>query len=164
MRRRKARTILAIDPTTYGFAFVAFERGELLDWGHRYARRGDGSTLDFLDQLTESLAADTLVLEDADDPECARSDRVRKLLRRIATHAARRGIRVVTVSRADVRRDWRDRGLRTKEAVAEAIARDFDELAPYVPPRRKISQTEDRRVNLFDAASLALHGFRKDTP
>lgn len=152
-------SILAIDLTTYGLAFVAFENGEILDWGQRHYRRVKGNVLSVIDELLDGSAADVLVLEDPDDPDCQRRERVRADLRTIRTHVRRRRIPVEAVARGDVRRQWRERGYTTKESVAAVIAARIPELAPYVPPKRKISRSEDERVNLFDAASLALHAF-----
>lgn len=152
-------SILAIDPTTYGLAFVAFERGELLDWGQRYQRREGADVRGLVDQLLDGTAADILVIEDPRDPGCRRSARIRSVLKTISAHVRERRIPVKAVARADVRQAWTARGLTRKEAVAAAIAQTLPELQPSIPPRRKISQTETERVNLFDAASLALHAF-----
>lgn len=152
-------SILAIDPTTYGLAFVAFEGGELLDWGQRYSHREGADLVAVVDQLLDGTAADVLVLEDPDDAGCRRRERIRTALRQIAAHVRQRHIRVQRVARQDVRDRWAANGLTRKEAVAAAIAEYLPELAPQVPPKRKISRTEDGRVNLFDAASLALHAF-----
>lgn len=37
------------------------------------------------------------------------------------------------------------------------IGKEFPELSAIVPPRRRAGWNEDSRVNVFDAASLALH-------
>ena len=42
--------------------------------------------------------------------------------------------------------------------VIQSVSREarLPGLAPFVPPPRKYPESEDARVNLFDAASLAL--------
>jgi hypothetical protein len=57
--------------------------------------------------------------------------------------------------RAKVCAAWASRGMRTKEAIAAAIAECYPLLAHFVPPPRKCPASEDARLNLFDAASLA---------
>jgi hypothetical protein len=158
------RSILAVDPTTYGLAFVAFERGEILDWGHRYERQEKATLVDLVDQVIDGIAADILVLEDPDDLGCRRRPRQRAFLRTLAAHARKRGIAVTLVSRSEIRQAWSERGVTTKQATAAVIGEIFPELAAYVPPPRKISATEDGRVNLFDAASLALHAYPELAP
>ena len=59
-------------------------------------------------------------------------------------------------SRAEVRTGF---GLATKRQIAEAIAREFPELEPRLPPVRKIWMSEDRRMSIFDAVSLAITFF-----
>ena len=40
--------------------------------------------------------------------------------------------------------------------IVEAIARNIPAFEQYVPLRRKIWQSEDRRMGLFDAAAMVL--------
>jgi hypothetical protein len=150
------RSIIAIDPTTRGLAFVFFENGVVMDWGERLVR-GESDALGVVDQLLDGCAASVLVLEGADADGCRRRERIRSLLRAMVRHARRRGTRVVEVARQDVRSAWSARGLTRKEAIAAEIASAFGELAAVVPPRRKTGATEDPRANIFDAASLAIY-------
>jgi hypothetical protein len=150
------RAVVAIDPTTRGLAFVFFEDGKVMDWGERssHSRRDD---LEVFDQLIFECAAQVIVLEDAEAPGARRRARIRQLLRILAEHAQQRGLRVIKVPRRDVRETWALRGVTRKEAVAAAIAGAFVEMGGVVPPKRKTSSNEDPRVNLFDAASLAIY-------
>jgi hypothetical protein len=156
MKLRDGRSIVAIDPTTRGLAFVFFENGEVLDWGERLRTPGRYDELGIVDRLIDGCAADVLVLEDPDAPHSRRRPRIRALLRAIVKHARRRGIAVIPIAREDVRQAWSARGV-NKEAVAAAIAARFPELTWIVPAQRKPGHTEDPRVNIFDAASLALY-------
>jgi hypothetical protein len=148
------RSIVGIDPTHRGLAFVFFEQGRVRDWGTRGADRAE---LASLDRLLDACAADILVLEDPQAPGCRRKPRVRKLLRALARRAAARGRAVIKVSRADVRRDWQTRGTSSKDGVAAAIAERLPELRMLLPPPRKVYQSEDSRIKIFDAVSLVLH-------
>jgi hypothetical protein len=153
------RSIVAIDPTSRGLAYVFFERGELLDWGHNQSALGEQSGLVALDRLLDGCAADILVLEDPEARGVRRRPRVRTLLRSMARHARRRGIGLVSVSREEVIQTWRRREATTKEAVAEALGAEFPELESLVPPRRKFTRSEALSTNIFDALSLLLHVF-----
>ena len=149
-----SQSILAIDPTSRGLAFVFFDRGILRDWG---TRRRDGDELALLDELLERLGAEALILEDGDAPRCERRPRMRKLLRTLAGQARRREIVVVTIPRYEVRQWWAARGATRKHAVAVEIGTMFEELEPLVPRRRKSFRSEQARTDIFDAASLVLH-------
>jgi hypothetical protein len=155
MRLSDRRSIVGIDVTTRGLAFIFFENGEPFDWGECVRRPADLAAT--LDTLLDSCAAERLVLEDPDAHGSKRHPRIRSLLRELAAHARRRECTVVVVSRKAVRRVWAGRGRTNKEAVAAAIATRFGHLAGIVPPTRKTGWNEDSRVNIFDAASLVLH-------
>jgi hypothetical protein len=150
------RSVVGIDPTSRGIAFVFFENGELLDWG---TRRFDGAETRLIDRLLDTFKADVLVLEDADALRCERRPRMRRALRQLKAHAESRGITVATVSRYAVRNEWTRRGRTTKHAVAGAIAEAFPELDTLVPRKRKVYRSEEARADIFDAISLVLHAF-----
>lgn len=149
------RSIVGIDSTPRGLAFVFFENGELLDWG---TRSGDAD-IQLLDRLLNGLRADVLVLEDADAPRSERRPRVKRLLRQLRTCAESRGIAVVPISRFAVRSEWAKQGKTRKQVVAEAIAKRFPEIDPLVPRVRKVYRSEEARAEIFDALSLVLHAF-----
>lgn len=151
------RAILAIDPTSRGFAFVFFENGELLDWGTRGYRE---SEIGSLERLMGWLRADVLVLENPEAERCERRPKVKAMLRRLASVARTNGIEVHKVSRFEVRQQYVERGLTRKHAVAAAIAALFPELAPLVPRTRKVYRSEEARADIFDALSLLLHVWR----
>lgn len=152
----RERSLVALDPTPRGVAYVFFENSEYMDAGTRGAPE-DADLLAVVNEILEGTAADVLVLESPDDPRCRRHARLRHVLRVIAKHARARGVPVLTVARHDVQEAWRKKGFTTKEAVAAEIARRVPDLEPFVPAKRKFPANEDPRVNLFDAASLALH-------
>ena len=150
------RSIVGVDPTPRGLAFVFFESGELLDWG---TRRIDGSELAVLERLLGTFKADVLVLEDPDAGGSERRPRMRVLLRRLADDARSRGITVVMVGRRDVRETYAKLGLTRKHSVAAEIAARFPEVEPLVPRTRKVYRSEEARAEIFDAISLVLHAF-----
>lgn len=150
------RSVVAIDPTPKGIAYVFFENGELLDCAQRSTTAAEQEILAAVDEILNGCAADILVLEDPDVRSTRRHPRMKHVLRLVTSHVRKRGIPVVQVAREEVRAAWAARGMRTKEAIAAAIADRYPLLGPFVPPPRKYPASEDARVNLFDAASLAL--------
>lgn len=147
-------SILAVDPTSRGIAFAFFDQGRPRCWGERLR-----SDLRSIEELVQIFRPSVLVIEDVHAERCRRRPRVRKLLGAIARHAERCGSRLVAVPRDDVRKAWSARGIRTKIAMSAAVAQLFEELAPVVPPRRRIGASEDSRAQIFDAVSLVLHVF-----
>jgi hypothetical protein len=150
------RSIVGIDPTSRGLAFVFFEGGELLDWG---TRRNDGNEEHVLDRLLDTFKADVLVVENGDAPRSERRPRVRRLLRQLRERAQSRGTAVLGVSRYNVREKWAKRGFTRKHAVAGAIAEMFPEVEMLVPRKRKLYRSEEARTDIFDAISLVLQAF-----
>lgn len=155
---RDPRAILAIDPTSEGLAFAFFELGEVLDWGTR-RRPQEGGDVALVERLLGGYAPAAVVLENCDAAASRRYPRVRQVLRNLAAYARGHGIEVVVVSRADVHAAWRERGATNKHEAAALIAARIPELQAVVPPKRKVTKNEDRRADIFDAVTLALHVF-----
>ncbi|MEP7010179.1 MAG: hypothetical protein ABJC13_07635 [Acidobacteriota bacterium] len=151
--------VVAIDPTTRGFAYAVLEGSEdLIDWGLVHVLlRTDAKILSRAEQLFDRCLPDLLVLEDGRGTR--RRTRACHLIKDIEDLAKHRGLPVVRVSRARVRDVLKPAV--TKQEIAEAISRVFPELAPRLPRFRKPWMSEDERMNIFDAVSLALAALSK---
>lgn len=170
MRRRKSEEnaearVLAIDPVNRGYGFVVFEGPErLIDWGvARVVQNSYSGSLDRIDALIDHYRPDGVILEDCKDKWSRRGLRARRLIGAITRLARARGLELHTVSRTGVRKAFADAGAVTKEEIAAEIASRFPELAPRLPPPRKVWMPEDRRMAIFDAASFALAYFHFQT-
>lgn len=150
----EGRSVVAVDPTIRGIAWVFIENGSVMDWGERII--SPDNNVGAVVSLIDDYAADVLVLEDANADGCKRRPRIRSVLGDIEKHARRRGVTVVAVSRKEVRRGWLARGATNKQKVAAMIAARHPELSSVLPPPRKAGANEDPRANIFDAASLVL--------
>ena len=153
---RDPRPILGIDPTHDGVAFAFFEDGTLADWG---TSRDDGNELRVLDRLIDDYGAKVIVIEDGDAPKSERRPRMRKVLRDLAGHAKKRGLTVVEISRREVRDAWEKRGITRKQAVGAELAKLFPDLAPIVPPPRKVYRREVPRERILGTVALVVHAF-----
>jgi hypothetical protein len=157
--RSSAELICAIYPSTRGFGYAVFEGpNSLVDWGVR-AIRSRQKNLASLSKVRELLAfyrPDVLVLEDYQGRGSRRARRIQTLINLMTAHAAHGRISTASYSRSDVRSSF---GLTTKREIAEAIVREFPELEQRLPPVRKIWMSEDARMNIFDAAALAITFF-----
>ena len=137
--------VLSIEVTHRGFAFVVLEGSErLIDWG---ARDIEGDTSDFLSALggvIDRYRPDVLVLE---EPAHSRKrQEARSWLAWSEQLAFDRGLRSVPLPPL----------ARSKDEVAEEMARLFPELEPHLPKPRKRWNGEARGIAKFVALERAL--------
>jgi Holliday junction resolvasome RuvABC endonuclease subunit len=157
------KRVLALDPASRGFGFAVLEGPDrLVDWGVKETRgKTQRTVLCQLDALLTRYQPEALVVEDRTARGSRRCPRVRQLLRAAEARAARRQVRPRRVSRAAVRKVFAPGGARTKYQTALAIAVQFPELRPRVPPPRKPWMSEDARMTIFDAIAFALADFHR---
>lgn len=157
-RQHRERLILAIYPTSRGFGFVVFEgRHRPIDLGTKDARADKNQiVLAKAGELMSWFRPDMLILEDANAAGSRRADRIRHLHQQLVALAKSRDISVREFARSDVKAAFASRDASSKYEIAQAIAREVPDLAPWLPPPRKIWESEDPRLCIFDAASLAL--------
>jgi hypothetical protein len=107
---------------------------------------------------------DVLVLENTLVRPFHRAERIRRLTRRIASVSKSKNLNVILLTREQVRRVFFGDDHGTKYALAEILSRRFpDELSFRLPPKRRPWMSEDSRMDIFDAAALAL-AVRKAKP
>lgn len=160
-----AQRVLAIDPTSHGFGFAVLEgSGALIDWGIKGCRRNKNERCrsEAL-KLIVHYDPDVLVVEHTGAKGCQRRARVRRLIVSLCTLAKRRHLLVRRIPRRSVQRCFAVTRMATKREVADAIARRFPELAPYLPPvwdrlakRLHADDSEDERMAIFDAVGFAM--------
>lgn len=159
MRAASKETVLAICPFTRGLAFTFFE-GPLspIDWGTKEVRHADKNrrSLVLAEGIIMRLQPDIIVLEDGAAPFGRRSQRIRKLQRAIGVYAHRQAIEVRTYTRSDLRDCFKKVGAFTRHEIASAIGSRIHAFGIRTPRERKLWQSEDTRMGLFDAASLAM--------
>ena len=150
--------ILALDVHPRSFGYVVVEGPDnLLDWGVR-SHRHKGNSADVLiwkrlKPLLELWRPSILVL--CSGPSMTQRPRKRRdrLLKRIATEAKNHQIGV----RIFRKRPGADQGERlTKYENARRVAEQFSVLQWKMPPKRKPWESEDYRMSIFTAATLAI--------
>jgi hypothetical protein len=154
------KRVLALDVHPRSFGFVVFEGpNQILNWGIRSFRRGVNVAkspagekfLRVLDKFTPSA----VVIRER---EMARKAKKTKILATIERQARNRKIPVKFISRGEVNRAFI--GFESnKYEVASVLARQFPALASRLPPKRKIWQSEDYRMGIFDAAAVGVSYF-----
>jgi hypothetical protein len=149
--------IIAIAPTSRGFGFVVFGApARLLDWGVKEAR-SDKNRLATrkICRMIRDIKPVAVVIENWMHASCRRSARVRTLLLDVAVLASKSGSTAIIYSRHQVRRAFGDAG-KSKDAIAAAIAGQLPSLRPWLPPKRRIWESEHHSMAIFEAAALAL--------
>jgi hypothetical protein len=151
--------IFAVDPTTKGFGYAVLETPlRLVDWSlaHVSGEKESGALARF-ETLLDQFRPDVVVLEDSAAPGSRRRPRVQKLLGKLQETARERGIAVHAIPRLAVIECFSSPDKRaTKYSITEHLAETFPELAAKAPRRRKVWQSEDERMSVFDALALAV--------
>jgi hypothetical protein len=158
-----SRVTMAIAPTSRGFGYVVFEdRDLLMDWGVKEAR--NNKTHDCLLKLRvlmHMLQPALLVVEDTTHRGSRRSVRISKLIDAVIELAKDKSIAVSRCSRDEVLSVFGRAGAKSKDDIAGTVAKALPELAPRLPRRRRIWESEHYSMALFDAAALALTHFAR---
>ncbi len=158
------KRILAIDLRSRSFGFVVLEGPtRLLDWGVKSFRQGvNAPTIpasEKLAALMEDSSPSTIVLRKRDSETKKRAEMHNAIVR----EATKRRIPIRSLSRNGVKNAFPDCN-RNKYTVAIVLAKQLPELAPKLPPKRKIWKSEDYRMSMFDAAALGVAYFSRCKP
>jgi hypothetical protein len=154
MKASPESRLIALDPTRQGFAYVILEvPHNLVDWGIVQAE--GGACVKRLEELLQRFKPESFILEDYTASECRRSQGVKDFLWSLEMLALMKGMGALRIGRKAVRRRFAPHGA-NKRAIASALADFFPELRPRLPRVRKPWMSEDERMNIFDALSLAV--------
>lgn len=151
--------VLAISPTPHGIAYAAFEAPLTpIDWGFKRIKDEDKNarSFEFVNKLCTALRPETLVIEDCETAPSKRQERVRRLYALIATLAETDNRPLARYSKERVRRTFREAGAIDRYEIAQAIASYIPAFVYRMPKVRKLWQSQDDRLAIFDAAALAL--------
>lgn len=160
----KGALVLAVHPYTKGMGWVAFEAPFVpYDWGFACPKRErNRRCLWRLDKILATLQPELLVLEVSNRPMAPACPSVYKLYRSFIALAAARGIAVAAYSRADVQTCFAPVGAKTRQEIAEAIARHIAVFESLTPPARRPWNPQHRNMALFNAAALALTHYQRE--
>jgi len=160
-KRLGMRRVLAAFPSTWGFGFAVFEGPyRPVDWGLKRAPKKPRShAVGKLAALIKWYQPAVLILENHAGDGSRKCRRTRRVITGMAEHANKRNLTLASFSRNMIRQAFAETGAVTKYEIAQVLAKDFPELAPRLPPVRRIWMSEDCRMAIFDAASLALTFF-----
>lgn len=152
---------LSIHLTSQGFGWVLCEGPfVLVQCGVFTALRGNKNTgcIRKAERLIAKLKPSEFVIENcAANPR--RHARIKRLCLDLLNVAAERGLYIASYPRESVQDAFATLGARTRDEVAEAVARFYPTLALRLPPPRKPWNTEDKRLAMFSAAAVVLAHF-----
>jgi hypothetical protein len=157
---RRYLLALSVHLNTRGFAFVLFESPLApFDWGTPEIRgvRKHERCMEKVAAIIDQYQPEGLVLQDMSNEGTQRAERIVKLNADIIRLAKARDLPVFLYSREIVRDTFfQQHGVRTKQDIAELIAKSVPAFQRYLPSPRKPWESEDARMGLFDAAGLGL--------
>lgn len=159
--RHHDELVLAVRPTPRGFAYALFEAPlSPVNWGNTEVAGRDKNTptCDSVKRLCRRYRPDILVLEDRSHLKSTRYARVNRLQSTLAAMAADQNIDVVYYSRTAVGNAFHYDKI-TRYEIAQAIASFIPAFESRMPSPRKVWQSDDPRLWLFDAASFAMTHF-----
>jgi hypothetical protein len=158
MRYESLTRVLALDLHPRHFGYVVLESPDrLLDWGVRsYRRKGNAADVLIrrrLRLLLELWRPSILILRDGLSMAQRPHQRRDGLLKQIAAEAKNQQVLV----RILTKKPGADQGKRlTKHENARQAAEQFSVLRWKMPPKRRAWESEDYRMSMFTAATLAM--------
>ena len=108
-----------------------------------------------IEKLMKQFLPGILVLPDVNAKESRRMPRIKALHREIIKLAAAQKCKVALISGKSLRNSLLGNAKGTKHEMAEILTRRFPDLATKLPPKRRAWESEDGRMDIFDAVGLA---------
>ena len=152
--------VLAVALTSRGLGYAVLE-GEtsLIESSRTSVRNGNKNwqCIAKVKRLTAFYRPDALILQDVTAKDSRRNPRIKALHREVILLAAKQRLSVKLISEKQLRSLLLGNASGTKHEMAEMLAKRFpDELAFRLPPMRRPWQSEDSRMDIFDAVALAV--------
>ncbi|MBK6545794.1 MAG: hypothetical protein IPG12_11055 [Saprospiraceae bacterium] len=157
----KLNIVCAIYPNANGFGFVYLDNdGQLIYYGS--VRINPISNRKILERIKKSLdyfQPRIVILLDPESKSSRTGYRTKKLIKKIIAYAESENFPVIKYTRDQIRDVFEIRGVVTKYEISKFLLTKFPELEPKRPKERKLWESEDRNMAIFDALSLALTWF-----
>ncbi len=114
-------------------------------------------SLVYIEKLITRYQPDILVLQAVNAKGTHRAPRIKALHRKVTALAKKKKLKVATISGRELRIALLGNEAGTRQEMAELLAKKFPaELASRLPPKRKSWQSEDARMDLFEAVGLVV--------
>ena len=156
---------LAISLSSRGFGYVVVEGNtSLICYANKaFKQDRNARSLVQIGKIITLYQPDVLVLQDVNAKGTRRAPRIKELHRLVPALAKKHDLKTVKISQKRLRPTLLGREDGTKQELAELMAGRFpDELAACLPPKRKPWESEDSRMDIFDALALAVFWLKND--
>lgn len=152
--------ILGVVFSTWGFGYAVLEgENTLLDFGRKriYGDK-NAKSLAGVEKVIARNQPDMLVLQDVNQAKrTIRLPRIKKLHDKVIALAKKQNIKVVKIGGRELRARLLGNENGTKHEMATLMAERFpDDLASRLPPKRKLWENEDARMDMFEAVGLVM--------
>jgi len=160
--------VLALDLRSGRAGFVVLEGlDKLLDWGVRsYTPRYGPLEVTVSRRIASLLGLhqpSVMVLRLPSNRLVKKNDRIRVIVRTLRKEAKRRSVSLRLLRRQRIKKIFSAQGRATKHQIASLMAERFSDLAWKLPPKRKLWQSENYHMTVFDAAAAGVaHFWRPD--
>jgi Holliday junction resolvasome RuvABC endonuclease subunit len=150
--------ILAVALTARGFGYCVMEGQVMLECGHKeVGGNKNAHAVSKIEKLMNQFLPAVVVLQDVNAAHCRRAPRIKALHRQVVGLAEKHKCKVTLFSGKQLRMTLLGDAKGTKHEMAEMLAKQFaDELASRLPPKRKFYDSEDCRMDMFDAVGLGV--------
>ena len=159
MNHSKLIRILAIAPTARGFGYAVMEGSRrLVAFSNKSILKNKNErTLVWVEKFIHRYQPAVMVLPAVNAADTRRAKRIKQLHQRLIKLATKHEVKVKLITATKVRERLLGHVKGNKQSQAEMLAGLFPiELAPRLPPKRKVWKSEDPRMDIFDAAGLAV--------
>ena len=152
----KTLRILSIAPSARGFGYAVMEGDLILECGNKGTKGNKNiRAISKIEKLMKQFLPGVLVLQDVNAKGSHRAPRIKALHRQIIELTANRKIKVSLLSGNLLREALLGDVKATKHEMAEMLAQKYPgELAAKLPAKRKTWESENGRMDIFDAVAL----------
>ena len=155
MTKSPTERVLAIYPTTKGFAyFIAESTDKVIDFGNVSNKDHDKLVQRFL-HFIDIYYIDRIIFEHFDKVS-TRQEKAQNLVKEFKAHTRSKHIKISSYSLSQVRTVFNATGALTKHERAVEVSEIIPALASRLPNKRKIFESENLGVFIFDCAAMAL--------
>jgi hypothetical protein len=159
--------LLALEVRPHKLGFVVFEGpARLLDWGVRSCigrgKRLEASVAKGIDPLLKLYAPSTLVMRSRHSLTWNTRVALRRNIKTVRRQAQVRLVDVHLLTNQKVKLFFAKQRAETKHQIASTLVGWFEELAWKLPQKRRLWQSENHNMVIFDAAATGIAFFGKD--
>ncbi len=147
---------IAVHVRPQSVGFVVVENAIVIDSGTRFCDQTqfDDCLGDRFDRLLQLYRPSGVIVKGARDSGL--SLRKRRVFAAIRQGAAGHSIALISMNPSQVDKYFLRYDARTKQQIAETVAKRMPELAWKLPRRRKPWESEHHRMSIFDAAAIVI--------